>query len=68
MLCVCALGKCNVCGLDVPILYTCERCGNLYCFYCGDLSKRRCVKCLTEEEGDVFDREDWLVTLERFRT
>ncbi len=59
--------RCDICGLDAPTFYSCEECGKSYCFYCGNLSKRRCVKCLIEEDGEVFDREDWMVTLERFR-
>ncbi|MBN2335904.1 hypothetical protein JXL21_10130 [Candidatus Bathyarchaeota archaeon] len=59
--------KCNICGVDSPIIYECEECGTNFCFFCGSIAQKRCVKCITEREGDVFDKRDWLVRVARSR-
>lgn len=67
-MCVCAKMKCDVCGLDYPIQYKCKDCGKGFCFYCGDISDRRCIQCVTELVGEVFDREYWVKNVVRSRS
>jgi len=43
------MSVCELCGTDDEV-YSCKRCGALFCEYCGSVSKMLCVDCLDELE------------------
>jgi hypothetical protein len=49
--------ECEICGEEVSKVYTCERCGVLFCRYCGSPSEKLCVDCL-EEDVDEEEKEE----------
>ena len=58
--------ECEICGEEVARVYTCKRCGVLFCRYCGSPSENLCVDCLEEdvdddeeEEEEEEEEEDW---------
>ena len=47
--------ECEICGEEVAGVYTCKRCGVLFCRYCGSPSENLCIDCLEE---DVDEEEE----------
>jgi len=50
--------KCQICGEEEDKVYTCKKCGTIFCEWCGSTDDILCINCMEDDDEDLDDEDE----------